>query len=587
MSRWMIHTKKAEFDEISKKHKISPMLARIIRNRDIVTDDEIKEYLEVDVNKMHNPLLLKDMKKASDIIIEKISKGFNIRIIADYDIDGICSGYVLFKGLKRLGANVSIAIPDRIADGYGISIDIINKAAKDNIDTIITCDNGIAAIKQIEHARNLGITVIVTDHHEVPFEVIDNKRQPIKVGANATINHKQEECGYPFKHLCGAGVAYKLIEYLYKRNNIDNSEVLELLEYVAIATIGDVVLLKGENRTIVKYGLKLLNNTKNIGLKELITICDIKTRITSYHIGFVIGPCLNASGRLDTALKGLELLLTDDLRKAKELALELKQLNDSRKDMTQNGVIDATEYVEKNIPKENKVLVVYLEDCHESLAGIIAGRIREAYYKPVFVLTKTKEGIVKGSGRSIEGYNMFEELTNCKDLLLKFGGHEMAAGLSLLEENIYKFGDILNECNKLTSDELEQKTWIDLRLPLDYADVSFVNELELLEPFGKGNEKPVFAEKDVRVQGFRIIGKNQNYGKFTLLTSSNNRMDGMYFKDPIEIMNMIEQRYGREELEKALESKPNNIVLKILFYPTINEYNGNIKSQVIINEISF
>lgn len=563
---WMLQTKRADFDGIARQFGIDPVTARVIRNRGIEGRENIERYLYGDLDSLYSPWLLKDMRPAVDILKRKLKEGQKIRIVGDYDIDGVCSTYILYQALKRLGGNVDYAIPDRIKDGYGINESMIRAAAEDGIDTILTCDNGISAFSQIQTAKDFGMTVIVTDHHEVPA---DGERE-ILPPADAVIDPKQRSCSYPFPEICGAVVAYKLVQALYEESGVSREEWLELLEFAAIATVGDVMKLQDENRMIVKYGLKKLGHTKNLGLRKLAekTNLDLSS-ITAYHIGFVIGPCLNAGGRLQTAKLALSMLLAKDEETAEELAQELKDLNDMRKDMTEHWTAEAKVLADTQY-RNDKVLVIFLPDCHESLAGIIAGRLREYCQKPAIVLTRSEEA-VKGSGRSIESYHMFQKLSEVKDLMLKFGGHPMAAGLSLLEENIDEFRRELNERSGLTEEDFKAKLWIDVPMPIDYINERLVEELKILEPFGQGNEKPLFAQKQVRIRSCRVIGKNKNVVKLVLEGGSGMPMDGILFTDGIAFE---EERAGRT-------------VMDIIYYPEINEYNGNRNLQVVIRNYKF
>lgn len=563
---WMLQTKRADFDGIARQFGIDPVTARVIRNRGIEGRENIERYLYGDLDSLYSPWLLKDMRPAVDILKRKLKEGQKIRIVGDYDIDGVCSTYILYQALKRLGGNVDYAIPDRIKDGYGINESMIRAAAEDGIDTILTCDNGISAFSQIQTAKEFGMTVIVTDHHEVPA---DGERE-ILPSADAVIDPKQRSCSYPFPEICGAVVAYKLVQALYEESGVSREEWLELLEFAAIATVGDVMKLQDENRMIVKYGLKKLGHTKNLGLRKLAekTNLDLSS-ITAYHIGFVIGPCLNAGGRLQTAKLALSMFLAKDEETAEELAQELKDLNDMRKDMTEHWTAEAKVLADTQY-RNDKVLVIFLPDCHESLAGIIAGRLREYCQKPAIVLTRSEEA-VKGSGRSIESYHMFQKLSEVKDLMLKFGGHPMAAGLSLLEENIDEFRRELNERSGLTEEDFKAKLWIDVPMPIDYINERLVEELKILEPFGQGNEKPLFAQKQVRIRSCRVIGKNKNVVKLVLEGGSGMPMDGILFTDGIAFE---EERAGRT-------------VMDIIYYPEINEYNGNRNLQVVIRNYKF
>lgn len=567
MEKWFLTRKGADFQKISQKFHINPVIARLIRNRDIVGDDEIQFYLNGNVENLYDGILMKDMSVAVDIIREKIQERKSIRIIGDYDIDGINATYILLEGIEKLGGDVSVDIPDRMKDGYGLNKTLIDRAFEDGVDTIITCDNGIAAGGEIAYGKSLGMTIVVTDHHEVPYEETEEGIRYLLPHADAVIDPKREDCEYPFPHLCGAGVAYKLVETLFNVEGRDAGEIEYLIENVAIATVGDVMDLIGENRIFVKYGLEKIKKTKNLGLKSLIECTGVELdRLSSYHIGFVIGPCLNASGRLDTAKRALELLRAKTKADADILAGDLKALNDSRKEMTAEAVEEAVEQVENTSLKEDTVLVIYLPDCHESLAGIVAGRIREKYYKPTFVLTNAEEG-AKGSGRSIDAYHMYEEMNKCKDLLGKFGGHKLAGGLSIPIENIDLFRKRLNENCELSEDELYEKVSIDMQLPLAYVSETLIEELECLEPFGKGNPKPVFAEKDIQIRGTRILGKNKNVLKLQLSDMYGTEMEGMYFGDVGRVMDTIENKNGK---------------INITYYPTVNEYMGRKTLQIVI-----
>lgn len=581
--RWFIKNKKMDYKYMASKYGITELMSRLIVNRDITDDSLIRSYINPEFSMLHEPREMKDMNKAIDIILHKIENKKKIRIIGDYDVDGVISVYILYSALKRCNADVDYEIPDRIKDGYGVNVNIIKKAKEDGIDTIVTCDNGISAIEPIKTAKELGMTVIVTDHHDIPFiEDEDGNRTVIRSEADAILNPKQEDCKYKFKSLCGAGVAFKLIQVLYKELGIDEEEAFKFIEFLAIATVCDVVDLVDENRVFVKKGLEKINNTANTGLQELLIECEIQNKkIGVYHLGFIIGPCINASGRLDNAKKGVRLLLSDDEKEANLLAKELVRLNEDRKEMTMNGVEEAIEIVENSNIKNDKVFVIYLPHIHESLAGIIAGRIREKYNVPTLILTKSEDG-AKGSGRSIEEYNMFEELVKCKDLLDKFGGHPMAAGFSLKEENIDEFRKRLNENTTLSEEDLLKKVTIDTVLPLDIITYDLVNDLGRLEPFGKANPKPLFGEKDVNVIKGMILGKNRNVLKLKLKTKNGKAMDAVYFGDIEEFEENITEKYGRDQLIKLYDGSYNDVKLDLVFYPDINEYNGNVTIQVII-----
>lgn len=567
MEKWFLTRKGADFQGISHKFHISPILARLIRNREIIGDEAIDLYLHGTIAELYDGILMKDMDVAVSILQEKIREGKEIRIIGDYDIDGINATYILMEGFRVLGGKVSIDIPDRMKDGYGLNRNLIDRALEDDIDTIVTCDNGIAAREEIGYAKRLGMTVIVTDHHEIPFEETEEGIRYLLPSADAVIDPKREDCKYPFPNLCGAAVAYKLVETLFNVEGKDAEDIDYLMENVAIATVGDVMDLVGENRIFVKQGLEMLKRTKNLGLAALIECTAIPVeRLSAYHIGFVLGPCLNASGRLDTAKRAIELLCAKTKRDAEILAGDLKALNDSRKDMTAHAVEDAIEMVETTEIGNDRILVIYLPDCHESLAGIVAGRIREKYYKPVFVLTDAEDG-VKGSGRSIETYHMYEGMNHCKELFTKFGGHKLAAGLSLPKENVELFRKRINEQCQLTEDDLCEKVSIDMQLPLAYVNEALVNELECLEPFGKGNPKPVFAEKGVEVRQTKILGKNQNVLKLLVSDSQGTKMEALYFGDIPQCLDVIHEKHGK---------------INITYYPDINEYMGKKTPQIVI-----
>lgn len=566
MEKWFVAMKKADFDQIARKYHISPILARLIRNRDMTGDGEIALYLNGTIADLHDGMLMKDMDKAVEILSEKIHEGKAIRVIGDYDIDGVNATYVLQEGISKLGGDVDTDIPDRMKDGYGLNRVLIDRALEDGVDTIITCDNGIAAAEEIEYGRQQGLTIIVTDHHEVPYIEADGVKEYIMPRADAVVDPHRPDCEYPFKGLCGAAVSYKLVEALYEVMQRDIDDIDYLMENVAIATVGDVMDLTGENRIFVKQGLEMLKRTQNQGLKALMECTKVPSeRLSAYHIGFVLGPCINASGRLDTAKRALELLKASNRRDAVMLAEDLKALNDSRKEMTEKGVEQAVRQIEETSLKEDKVLVIYLPDCHESIAGIIAGRIKEKYYRPAFVLTQGEEG-VKGSGRSIPAYNMFEEMCRCRALFTKFGGHKLAAGLSLEEDNVDRFRETINKFAELSDEDLLPKVSIDMQLPLSYVTEPLVEELELLEPFGKGNTKPLFAEKDLKVLNPRIIGKNQNVLKFQVQDVNGNQMEAVYFGDVNACLEYIKQ-------------KPR---LSFTFYPSINEYRGVKTLQITI-----
>ncbi|MBS6949039.1 MAG: single-stranded-DNA-specific exonuclease RecJ [Blautia sp.] len=571
MEKWMVAAKRANFKGIGERFGIDQVTARIIRNRDVIGEKAIEKYLHGSRKDFYSPWLLKDMEKAVAILQEKIENRNRIRIIGDYDIDGVMSTYILLESLRGLGCDVDMMIPNRITDGYGINEHLIEQAWQEGRDTIITCDNGIAAVTQIRKAKDLGMTVIVTDHHEVPFEDLEGGRKEILPPADAIVNPKQKACSYPFAGLCGAVVAMKVMEALYEKMAPEVDLVDKMLPFAGIATIGDVMDLQDENRILVKEGLQRLHHTTNLGLQELIRVNNLEPEnISPYHIGFILGPCLNASGRLDTAKRALQLLLADSREEAAVLAGDLKNLNESRKEMTAQGLEKAIEQVESTSMMEDTVLAVFLPECHESLAGIIAGRLRERYHKPSFVLTRGEEG-VKGSGRSIESYSMYEKLCECKEYLTKFGGHPMAAGLSLEEENVERFRRKLNEQSGLTEEDLVEKVTIDVPMPIHYIRKDLVQELSLLEPFGKGNEKPLFAQKNLWISQMRVFGKNRNVVKMRLTDENGYPMDGVYFGNGDEF---AEEGRGKRKIS-------------IVYYPDINMYQGRESLQVIIRHYQF
>ena len=583
--KWLLRNKKVDLKAMSEKYKISQLLCKLMVNRDIIDENIINSYINPVYKYLHSPKTMKDVIIAVDIIKRKIQENKKIRIIGDYDVDGIISVFILYTALKKCGANVDYEIPDRIKDGYGINENIVKVAYDEGVDTIITCDNGISAIDQIQYAKDLGLTVIVTDHHDVPFIEEDGVRTFLSSQADAIINPKQIECEYKFKSICGAGVAFKLMEALYEEIGMDKEECYKLIEFVAIATVCDVVDLIDENRIFVKNGLEMLNNSKNIGINALKKACGLEDKeITAYHLGFVIGPCLNASGRLDSAKKGLELLLMEDDEEAKNLAQEIVDLNDARKNMTKEGVDRAINIIDSTDINNDKILVVYIPDIHESLAGIVAGRVKEKYNKPTIILTKSEEG-VKGSARSIEEYNMFEGLLACKELLDKFGGHPMAAGLSLQEDKVDELRKALNNKCELTDEDLTRKIMIDSSLPLEYLNLHLIEELNVLEPFGKGNAKPVFGVKDAKITKAMLLGKDKNVLKLKLLTNNNITIDAMIFNDLENFESKIIEKYGNEGLDNLYNKSNNNIPMDFTFYPSINEWNGNKSIQIVVNGI--
>lgn len=565
---WMLQTKRADFNGLAMRLGVSPVAVRIMRNRGLLDESEMRKYLYGTLDDLYDPRQMKGMETAAGIIEKKLIEGKKIRIIGDYDIDGVCSTYILLKGFHRAAGNgqIDYEIPDRIRDGYGINESIIRQAAEDGIDTLVTCDNGIAALKEISIAKQLGMTVVVTDHHEVPVDAYGQILPP----ADAVVDPKQDGETYPYHEICGAVVAWKLINVIYEDLGIPEHEWMKLLEFAAIATVGDVMKLQDENRLIVKYGLKKIGSTKNTGLRMLVEKNNLDiNNLSAYHIGFVIGPCLNAGGRLKSAKVALRMLLEQDPDRVSGLADELKELNDVRKDMTAKGETEAIEQVER-FYMSDKVLVVFLPECHESLAGIIAGRLREHFHKPSFVLTRGEQS-AKGSGRSIEAYHMYQGLCEVSDLLVKFGGHPMAAGLSIEESDIDEFRRRLNENAKLTEDDFVPQIWIDVPMPFEYVNEKIVDELKGLEPFGQGNEKPLFAQKSLTIRNVRVLGKNRNVVKMNLVTNTGHPFDGLLFADG----------------DRFLEEQTGQNTIDMIYYPDVNEYNGTRTLQAIIKNYKF
>ena len=597
MAKWMVAAKKADFDKIAEKYHITPVMARIMRNRDLVEDADIEKYLHGNLEDLYDPLLMKGMKKAAEIIAEKIAEGARIRVIGDYDVDGICASYILITGLCMLGGNADTVIPHRIKDGYGLNEALVRDAAAEGVDTIVTCDNGIAAAPQIALAKELGMTVVVTDHHEVPFEEKEGERAYLLPKADAVVDPKQQGCGYPFPGICGAVVALKLVQALFDRfgeKEMPQSKRAEIMEemfsFAALATVCDVMELRDENRIIVKYGLEFLGKTKNSGLRALLMVNGIEEKALSpYHAGFIIGPCMNATGRLDTAKRALELFGSKDWREAVTIAGDLKNLNDSRKQMTEEGLQAAIRQVEGSEIQKDRVLVVYLPDCHESLAGIIAGKVREKYGKPAFVLTKGEDG-VKGSGRSIEAYHMYDEISACKELFTRYGGHKMAAGLSLPDEaSVEVFRKRLNESCRLTDDDFEEVIHIDVPMPLFYANKEFIRELSCLEPFGTGNPRPLFARKGIRLLSGRKLGKNRNVGKYRIEDEAGNGYEMIYFGDMERFDLFLSEKFGRQAVDGLYGNSPYGnapgkaeMVISIAYYPEINSFAGRESIQIVM-----
>ena len=582
MEKWIEIRKGGNFMEMAKKYGIDPLIARIIRNRDIIDEKEITEYLYGGKEALHNPHLLKDVDKAAEIIAEGIAEKKAMRIIGDYDIDGVNATYILLDGIRRCGGNVDAAIPDRMKDGYGINEHLIEQALSDGKELLITCDNGIAAINEINFAKEKGMTVVVTDHHEIPYRNTEQGKEFLRSKADAIVNPKQADCPYPCKGICGAVVAWKLVQGLYERMDIPGEEADIFIENAGFATVGDVMDLTGENRILVKLGLKALEHTKNPGMKALIAKNKLSDKpLSAYHIGFVLGPCINASGRLDTAKRSLELLLERDEVKASALAGELVELNESRKYMTQQETQKALEQIEKEGREKDKVLVVYLPECHESLAGIIAGRIREAYQRPVFVLTRGEEG-VKGSGRSIEAYSMFDKMTEVAELFTKYGGHPMAAGLSMREEDIDKLREQLNQKAELSEEDMAEVVRLDAVLPMSYFTVDTIRQLSVLEPYGKSNTRPVFADRNIKITRAGIVGVNRNVLKLHLLDSKGNPVAGVYFGEVEKFLTFLSEKFGSEEVDAAMHGKENSIQFAAVYEPAVDTYSGRESVQAII-----
>lgn len=569
--------------DIAHKAGISETLCTILVNRDIYNLKEIENFLNPNLEKLYNPLLMKDMDKGTEIIKKAIVDKKKIAVYGDYDADGVTSTTILYTALKECKANVIYYIPDREKEGYGMCTDRVEKLKQDGVEVIITCDNGIAALDQVERAKELGMTVVITDHHELPFiEAENGEREYVVPKADAIVNPKQTDCYYPFKMLCGAGIAFKFSKLLYEKLNMNPNKYKDLLEFAAIGTICDVVDLKDENRIIAKLGLKSINNTKNLGLRALIKETSLNEKnITSYNIGFIIGPCINATGRLDTAALSVELFLCKDIKRAENLAKQLRNLNLQRQEITMEGVEEITNTIENSTLKDDKVLVIYKDNIHESIAGIVSGRIKDAYNRPTIVLTKGKD-MPKGSGRSIDGYNLFEELMKCKEYIHKFGGHPMAAGLTIKEENIDKLRKVLNEKCILKDEDFVPKIRIDKRLPLKYISLDLIDNLQCLEPFGKGNSSPILAEKNIKVEGIRVLGKDQNTLKLTCrVEDTNRRIDALAFGKVEEFKRDLENIYGDKNVDNIINNPlMAGVKLDLIYYPMINEYNGNVYTQL-------
>lgn len=568
----MVINKGADFKGIGNKFHIDPVTARIIRNREVIGDEEIHSFLAGTLQELPDVHLMQDLDILVELLDQKINEKAKIRIIGDYDIDGVMSSYILYRALTRCGAQVDVAIPNRITDGYGLNRNLITEALECGVDTILTCDNGIAAIEEIAYAKEAGMTVLVTDHHEIPFKDVDGERIYMRSEADAIVNPHQKTCTFPYKDLCGAGVAWAVIVALYEKNNIEQREVEDLLEFVAFATVGDIMSLTGLNRILVKEGLKRIHHTTNIGMRALVSQCGLlPEQIDTYHFGFVLGPCINAAGRLDTARRALRLFISESPEEAAEIADELVVLNEERKEMTKQGVEEAKQLVEEGGYEKDPVLILYLPDVHESIAGIIAGRIREYYYRPTFILTKAEDG-VKGSGRSTEEYSMYEQMCKCSNLLTKFGGHPMAAGLSLPEENVELFRKQMNENCPFRAEEIVQTIHIDVPMPVDYVTNALVEEFSILAPFGKDNPKPVFADRNLKISRMWVIGKNQNVLRMTLVSEQGRPLSAIYFGDIEAMRTYLVEQYGTQEVEKAFHGRENNMQISIVYSPKINTY---------------
>lgn len=580
---WIALNKKADFYALAEKFHIDPVIARVIRNRDVIGEEAVERYLNSNAE-LYDPRKMKDLEQGVAIIQDAIVNQKPIRIISDYDVDGVMSNYILYRALLRCNAKVDYRIPDRIADGYGMNTNMVQEAQEAGIEVILTCDNGISAYDATAYAKSLGMTVVITDHHDIPFEYDedDDHKEYIIPPADAVIDPKQPDCNYPYKQLCGAGVAYKFIQVLYEACGIEIEAAEDFIEFVAMATICDVMELTDENRILVKRGLEEMNRTGNIGLRALIRANELdQKKLQAYHVGFELGPCINSTGRLQNAKLSLDLLMTDDYEAAEKQAQYLKQLNDERKEMTLKGTEFAIEQVETTTLADDRVLVIYLPDTHESLAGIIAGRIREKYYRPTIVFTDSEPGLLKGSARSIDGYNMYDALTECRELMVKYGGHPMAAGMTIQAKDLEYLRHKLNVLCELTDEDLKPKLYIDVPMPIDYISFNLIEQLDLLEPFGKGNEKPVFAQKNLRVRSARVLGRNANLLKLEFESENGARMEGIYFEVE-EFLSNIKAWFGEAECDQMLKGWLNNVVLHVAYYPAINEFNGMRAMEIIV-----
>lgn len=583
MYRWTLKNRKVDYKSMSSQLRISQEVCRVLVNRNITSRQGIKEYLHPTFENLHDPKLMLDLEKSVNAIIQGIKKNKLFRIVSDYDVDGVISCYILYEALSRCGARVDYVIPHRVYDGYGINERIVRDAHEDGVDVLITCDNGISAFDAMELANELGLITIITDHHQLSYTVLeDGSKEYQKPKAYAIVNPHQKDCKYPFKSLCGAGVVFKMIQLLYELRNLPKGEALDFIQYTAIATVCDIVDLVGENRIIVKNGLEILKSTDNVGLKELIKVNNQNIqKISAYTLGFIVGPCINAAGRLDSSEIAVELLMSDDEDEAKAMASELYQFNYERKELTESGLEKVILKIENSEIKEDKVKVIYHGDIHESVAGIVAGRVKDLYHLPTIVLTDS-EGVAKGSGRSIEAYNIYEGLSSCRELLEKFGGHSMAAGLSVEKSNIQILRQTLNEQFDVDEKELIPKLYIDTFMSIDAVNLELINELEFLEPFGKGNSKPVFGDKNIGLMKGRILGEKGNVLSLKLVSSNKELHDGTFFGDIEKFNEYIQERFGKNELDLFYNGMNNGILLDLAYYPKLNSYKGNEKIQINI-----
>lgn len=584
MSKWILQRKSADYAGLSAKLGVDPVIVRLMVNRGLSTYEEMEEYLHPRMDKLPDPHLFADMDLACELLMEAIDEGVKIRVVGDYDVDGIMSTYILTSAIREVGGDVDYAVPHRMVDGYGINPDMVQQAYDEGVRFIITCDNGIAAAPAIDLAKELGMTFVVTDHHEVPFELAEDGVTKIQKlpNADAVVDPKRDDCNYPFKGICGAQVAWKLTEVLFEFLGLEKEMSDAYLQFAAIATVCDVMELKGENRATVYHGIKAIERTENIGIDALLARTELKGKpLSCYHLGFIIGPCLNASGRLDTASRAIELLFETDNAKALAMANELVELNTQRKNMTQIGIDKARELIENSDLSQDRVLVVYIPELHESLAGIVAGRIRENYNKPVLVITDAEDG-AKGSGRSIPAYNMFEELTGVKDVFTKFGGHPMAAGVSLPTEKVEELRTRLNERCTLTEDDMQEMIKIDCDMPLAYISEELVDSIDLLAPFGTGNTKPLFALKNVPILKAAYIGKEGQYLRLTVQAENGTPMTAMLFRNVPEFEALVAEKYGATAWQALTSGQPTNVAMDLIYEPSINEFRGNRSIQIMI-----